>query len=162
MPAYCIVAIPELSSYMEASASDTGVVRESDDAIARVLGMTYTRRSATRYMVDINLDEEYYAAASGGSDLEITLNSISPGGAALDTINYPNTNKYTLPVSAIGEKSPRTGSFRFDLRFDGPLSSLYIGGPLNLSITGGEMRTTDSDTKANSIDATGVSALTII
>ena len=164
MPAYCIVAIPELSSYMEASASDTSVVRESNDAIARVLSMSYTRRSATRYMVDINLDEEYYAPASGGSDLEITLdpNSINVVGAALDIATYSNTNKYTLAMSAVGENRPRTGSFRFDLRFDGPPNSLYIGGPLNLSIAGGEMRTTDSDTKATSIDTTGVSTLTII
>ena len=162
MPAYCIVAIPELSSYMEATPSDGTAAdrRDLNENVARVLGMSYTRRSATRYMVDISLDEEYYAAYGSG-DVEVTLNSITATGAALDTA-YPNANKYTLPVSAVGEKSPRTGSLRFDLRFDGTPNSLRIGGPLSLSIGSGDFKTTDSDTQASSIDATGVATLTII
>ncbi len=161
MPAYCIVAIPELSSYMEAPASDTSVVRESDEFMARVLSMSYTRRSATRYMVDISLDEEYYAV-NGNGDVSITL---ATGGTGIDVSGATLTSgdTYTLSESAVGERSPRTGVLRFDLRFNGPPNSLSIAATPALTINSGNFSTTDSDTRATSgINSAGVAQLTII
>ena len=162
MPAYCIVAIPELSSYMEATPSDGTAAdrRDLNENIARILGMTYTRRSATRYMVDISLDEEYYAA-NGGGNVEVTLDSgsINVTGATL----VGGTNVYTLPESAVGEKAPRTGVLRFDLRFSGTINTLSINATPTITITSGDFRTLDSDTSAQAnISTTGVAQLTIV
>ena len=163
MPAYCIVAIPELSSYMEATPSDGTASdrRELNEDTARVLSMSYTRRSATRYMVDISLDEEYYAV-NGNGDVSITL-ATGVTGINVSGANLTSGDTYTLSESAAGEKSPRTGVLRFDLRFDATPNSLSIAATPALTINSGNFSTTDSDTEATSgIDSTGVVQLTII
>ena len=161
MPAYCIVAIPELSSYMEAPAMDTSVVRETalQSKTLQAQSMSYIRRSASRYMLDISLDEQVYAANGADVEIELDASSIAIGGSA--TLDG-GANRYTLVQSRAGENNSRTGTFRFDLRFTGTLDSLEINSNPTINIVSGTLQNVDDDGVITSIASSAVAKLTII
>ena len=155
MPAYCISAIPELAKFMEQDASDNpGVTQESLGTVATdaslISSASYTRRSASRYMLNVSLDE---ALLAEGGDVEFTLSGVS----GLDSL-YPTANVYTI------REGQTSGTLRFDLRFDpAPTTPFTITLNGNISIGGsGSLKNADRPTvQVNSLDYSATPSITI-
>ena len=149
MPPYCIVAIPELSKLMEEAGSDTGQSQEAVRGLitdaAYISSMTSIRRSASRYMLDVSFDEELLADG-GPVVFEISgLSDLSSG------------NQYTLAADE------RTGTMRFDLRFNNPVTTAQSANPANISVTSGmsNLKNADRGSVINSLDSSNASAISI-
>ena len=153
MPAYCISAIPELAKYMEATPSDGTASdrRELFPAVLKATSMTYTRRSANRYMIDISLDEEVYATPGTDVQIELALSSVTG-----DQSPTAASRVYTLAQSRSGETNSRTGVIRFDLRFTTSPNTLAISSSPGLTITAGALQNVDDNNTVSSIDSSGI------
>ena len=154
MPAYCISAIPELAMYMEATPTDGSPILTAAQAeILQAQSMSVIRRSATRYMVDISLDEE--VKADGG---DVTFSVASGFMSNLNTGDYPDTGTYVL---ADGRS---TGTIRFDLRFPspGPSGLSFSGSDIDTTVTNiGSLLNADRSSAISSFNVSGLNTLTI-
>lgn len=106
IPPYCIYTLPNLDKYMEAGGTPAQV-----STSMFMTNVSYTRRSATRYMVNISLGEQLYA---NGTDVDFTLGTIN----ADQTLTSGNV--YTLSDGST------TGRLQFDLRFAAEVGSLSV------------------------------------
>ena len=149
IPPYCIYTLPNLDKYMEAGGTPAQVATD-----LYLTNASYTRRSATRYVVNVSLGEEVYGRDNlGDTDVTFTLNTVTPTGSA--TLNT-GTNEYTLP------KGTSTGRLQFDLRFSGEPASLSVD-IASISFSGGPL--VDNGNRSiqlTSVNTTAVGTLTII
>ena len=144
MPAECVMAIPNLNEYLET----VGAPDELNQGLLFIKSMSVTRRSRSRYIVNIALDESVRNKTVGAGTIgfnfqpKLVIDGQSQTGAGTNFMAAPNGNQQSLSISdfhiASGETS---GRLQMDLNFDEPVESIIwkdvnLGSWLTISVAG--------------------------
>jgi hypothetical protein len=126
MPAECVMAIPNLSEYIEydeggpvtaAASAFSGAEAVASNFVFK--SVSVTRRSRSRYIVNIALDET--VEVTNGN---MNWNFAAPPSSAM-TLNPSGANLNTIPSFNIAE-GETVGRIQMDLQFDIPIEALSI------------------------------------
>ena len=147
LPPYCLVAIPNLDQLIEGAGVSGATYVAQAAAKLFYTNVSATRRSATRYMINVALGEQIRNIDSS-TNITFTLGAsaiLPPASTDFD----PSASVMTYDVAP----QATTGRIQFDVRFTSQPDEFTINVDGNITVTAGAAFMNDSQGNDMSADA---------